>query len=116
MHVIPEAAKKMWYHDIPEAEAEECLKTMVRHQSIGVFWSKTTVAAWRYIPTTYIYCGDDRTMPKAFAEKLVGDAKATKDHMIDTVEECEGSGHFPMLSRPDWVVGALKRAAGESES
>ena len=44
---------------------------------------------------------------------LIAGAKESGDHMLDTIEECKGAGHFVMLSNVDWTVGALRRAAGE---
>ena len=42
-------------------------------------------------------------------------AKATEDHMVDVIEECD-SGHFVMLSKVEWTAGMLRRAAGEKHS
>ena len=107
----PDDAKRLWYHDVPREEAEEVASTL-KPQSIGVFWSVTTTAAWRYIPSAYVLCKNDRAFPKQLAEILLKGAKSMGPNMVDIVEECE-SGHFPMLSKPDWVVDFLLRVVGE---
>jgi pimeloyl-ACP methyl ester carboxylesterase len=82
-------------------------------QSIGVFWSKTSYAAWRYIPTTYVLCGRDQTMPLPYGEMILKAAQDSKPNMIDTVEKCDDAGHSVMLSQPEWTANMLRRAAGE---
>ena len=106
VNVTAEDAKKIWYHDLPDEEADRWASKLVP-QSIGVFWSKSTTAAWRYIPSTYILCDDDRSFTKPFAETLIAGAKKSGDHMLDTIEECKDAGHFVMLSNVDWTVVAL---------
>ncbi|CAG8977375.1 hypothetical protein HYALB_00007005 [Hymenoscyphus albidus] len=60
-------------------------------QSLGVFWSRTTYAAWRHIPSTYVLCGSDRNVSPDYAEVMVQEAR-----------DCgmgELSFHFSFLSR-----------------
>ena len=40
-------------------------------------------------------------------------ARESGECLVDCVEKCD-AGHFPMLSRVDWMVGVLRRAARES--
>jgi hypothetical protein len=68
-------------------------------QSLGVFWSRTTFAAWRQIPTTYVLCGQDQNVTVEYAEMMIQAAKDSGPHMIDCVERCEGAGHEVFLSR-----------------
>lgn len=58
MTVGPEDAKDMFYQDLDEAHVAELAKRLLP-QSIGCWWSKTTFAALRYIPTTYVVCTND---------------------------------------------------------
>jgi len=60
-----------------------------------------------------VLADDDRSFTKPLAEMLIAGAKASGDHMVDTIEERHGSGHFVMLSNVDWTVDVLRRAAGE---
>lgn len=68
-------------------------------QSLGVFWSRTTYAAWRHIPTTYCLCGQDQNVTVEYAEMMIQAAKDSGPHKIDYVERCEEAGHEVFLSR-----------------
>lgn len=81
-------------------------------QSLGVFYSTVTYAPWREICTTYVLCENDCAVKPSFVESLIGAAKATDNHMIDTLERCD-AGHFVLNSRPEWLADVLRRAAGE---
>ena len=50
---------------------EGLLAKDLRPQSLGSFWSTTTYAAWRDIPTTYILCTKDKPTTVGFARRLV---------------------------------------------
>jgi hypothetical protein len=78
-------------------------------QSIGVYWSKTTYAAWRYIPSTYVLCGKDQTISLPYGEIVLQAAQASKPNRIDTVERCDEGGHCIMLSQVEWTVAMLRR-------
>jgi hypothetical protein len=103
---------KIFYNDLPPNEAEY-YASQLQPQSVGVFWSKTTYAAWRYIPTTYVLCGQDQFLTLPYAEMILKAAGDSKPNMIDTVEKCEPAGHSVMLSQVSWTANMLRRAAGE---
>lgn len=111
MTVSPEDAKRIWYHDCTPEEATYWSTRLVPH-SIGAFWSVSTTAAWRYIPSTCVLCENDRTLPKAYLEMQLEAARQSGQCMVDTVEECD-AGHFPMISRAEWLTDVLRRAGGE---
>jgi hypothetical protein len=52
----------MMYHYLPPEEAEEWQAKLKPH-SLATFQDKTRAAAWRKIPTAYLVCEDDRTIP-----------------------------------------------------
>jgi len=68
-------------------------------QSLGVYWSQTTYAAWRYIPTTYVLCGRDQAITLPYGEMILKAAQDSKPNMIDIVERCDVAGHCVMLSQ-----------------
>jgi hypothetical protein len=68
-------------------------------QSLGVYWSQTTYAAWRYIPTTYVLCGRDQAITLPYGEMILKAAQDSKPNMIDFVERCDVAGHCVMLSQ-----------------
>ncbi|WP_329053309.1 alpha/beta hydrolase [Amycolatopsis sp. NBC_01488] len=68
-------------------------------QNEVVFGQRTTTAAWREIPATYLVCADDRaTLPEKQREQA---ARAT-----DVVEL--PVAHHPFVTRPEQVAGVLQ--------
>jgi hypothetical protein len=110
--IDPRQAPAVFYNDMSRADAEYWTSQLLP-QSIGVFWSQTTYASWRYIPTTYVLCGQDQCVTLPYAEMMLQTATESRPNMIDTVERCEDGGHSIMLSRVEWTTNMLRRAAGE---
>ncbi|KAI1150273.1 alpha/beta-hydrolase [Nemania diffusa] len=103
--ILPEDAKGMFYQDLDDETAAELAKAL-RPQSFGAFWSTTTHAAWRIIPTTYILTLKDVPTTVAAAKYLIDTAKASSPHKIDNVIEVE-AGHSPFISKPEWTAETL---------
>jgi pimeloyl-ACP methyl ester carboxylesterase len=110
--VLPEDAKGVFFNDLPNAEASEWA-TKQQPQSIGVFWSKITYAAWRYIPSTYVICEQDQALPVPMVEMMLQNLKGIEPSSFDTVERVV-AGHFPMLSQVEEILRILRKAAGET--
>ncbi len=96
----------MFYHDVPPEEAER-RKTQIKHHSRATLGSNITYAAQKYIPTTYLLCKEDQTIPYERQVKLVEDAGVKI-----TAVTCDAS-HSPFLSQPELVVKVIKGASGE---
>ena len=43
---------------------------------------------------------------------IIRGAKLSEPSAFDVIERCDG-GHCLMISRPDWLAGVLRKAAGE---
>lgn len=112
MTVDPEDARKIFYHDLSPAEADDWASKLT-HQSLGVYSSTQTHAAWRHIPSTYVVGERDRTAltPQA-VEMMLDGARRLEPGAFDVVERCDG-GHCLMIGRPVWPSEVLRRAAGE---
>ncbi|KAK0744968.1 Alpha/beta hydrolase fold-1 [Apiosordaria backusii] len=108
--VKPEDVKGMFYQDLDDDTVAELAKEL-RPQSLGAFWSTTTHAAWRHIPTTYILTTGDRPTTVVAAQYLVDSAKASGPHKIDKLIKVE-TGHSPFISRPEWTAQTLIEEAG----
>ena len=93
-----------FYNDLDDQTAAYWVSRL-RPQSVGAFRSKTSYAAWRYIPSTYLICEKDNAVVLAMQEVFA------KRCMADTVERCDSS-HSPFLSRPEYVVDVIRRASG----
>ncbi|EPE36202.1 alpha/beta-Hydrolase [Glarea lozoyensis ATCC 20868] len=95
---IPSLAVQCLFNDMAPQQANFWTSQLLP-QSLGVFWSKTTFAAWRHIPTTYVLCGQDQNVTVEYAEMMIQAAKDSGAHMIDRIERCEEAGHEVFLSR-----------------
>jgi pimeloyl-ACP methyl ester carboxylesterase len=82
------------FDDATHAAAVERLTA----QNEAVFGQRTTGAAWREIPSTYVVCGDDRATPPS--KQRAHAARAT-----DVVEL--PVAHHPFVTRPDLVAEVL---------
>lgn len=102
----------MFYNDLTSEEGDKWAASL-KPQSLGVYSSTTTYAAWRHIPSTFVIGTNDQTFfsPKV-VESIIFNAKELEPSAFDVVEKCDG-GHCLMISRPEWLSGVLKRAAGD---
>lgn len=100
----------MFYQDMDDETVAQLTKDL-RPQSFGSFWSTTTYAAWRYIPTTYILCMGDKPSTVTAAQYLIDSAKASGTHKIDNVIKFN-VGHSPFISKPEWTAETLIKEAG----
>jgi hypothetical protein len=102
----------MFYQDLDDSTVAELSKDLQPH-SFGAFWSTTTYAAWRYIPTTYVVCNGDKPSTVMAAQYLVDSAKASGQHKIDNVVKVD-AGHSPFISMPEWTAKLLIEEAGKT--
>jgi hypothetical protein len=86
------------YNDLPQAEAELWESRMIA-QSYAVQRTKITRSAYKYIPSTYLICENDQAAPPQYQEMF---ATMANSH----VERCD-SGHSPMLSQTEMLVGKI---------
>jgi hypothetical protein len=100
----------MFYQDLDDATVADLAKDLLP-QSLGAFWSTTTHAAWRIIPSTYILCLGDKPTTVVAAKYLIDSAKASGPHKIDNVIEFD-VGHSPFISKPEWTAATLIKEAG----
>jgi pimeloyl-ACP methyl ester carboxylesterase len=63
-----------------------------------------TQVAYTKIPTTYLYCENDRALPLAVQEMMV------KQAGLDAQELRCGAGHSPFLSQPDVFVESILKS------
>lgn len=59
-------------------------------------------AGWKTLPTSYVVCDDDRSLPPSYQEPFA-ERTDTTYHLT--------SGHTPMLSMPEELAGVLDRIA-----
>lgn len=106
-------AAKIFYHDLPTSEAEKWIEEL-EHQSLGVYSSTLTYAAWKDIPSTYLQgVKDQSAFTLEAVEGMLAAAREVEPSAFDVVERCEEGGHCMMIAFPEWTADALRRAAGE---
>jgi pimeloyl-ACP methyl ester carboxylesterase len=70
----------------------------------------------RYIPSTYVVGKEDRTaITPELVNYIITSARKIEPTAFDVVEEVD-AGHCLMISRPKWLAGVLRRAAGEVDA
>jgi len=100
-----EVAGKTFFNDMSTEDAEYWTSKL-QTQSLGIFWSVTSFAAWRYIPSTYVICGKDECVDENYAKLILEAAKEDDNHMIDKIERCAEASHCPMLGQIAWMVNS----------
>ncbi|KAF2762830.1 alpha/beta-hydrolase [Pseudovirgaria hyperparasitica] len=108
--VEKEQQLNLWFHDLPPDQAEQWA-ARTRVHSLGVLWSKTSYAAWRYIPSTYVIPEDDRGFAVAAMEAMVETARIASPTALKETKRIPGAGHFVMLSKPGAVAEILGEVA-----
>jgi hypothetical protein len=68
--------------------------------------SPLTYQAWKHIPSAYIMCLKDKSIPLRQVRQII------KKAGIEMVLECE-SGHCPYLSKTEEVGNFVRKIAGE---
>lgn len=101
----------MFYQDLDDRTIAELVKDL-KPQSLRAFWSTTTHAAWRHIPTTYVLCMKDKPSTVVAAQYLVESARTSGTHKIDNIIKAD-AGHSPFISVPEWTAGMLIEEAAE---
>ncbi|KAF2162486.1 hypothetical protein M409DRAFT_69081 [Zasmidium cellare ATCC 36951] len=112
-YYTPRTPIHTFYNDLPIDEAKAVAAHLKPH-SYQVIHSKITYAAWKGVPSTYLYCTEDNAIPLEVQKLMV--EEFAKGYKIRT--ETLVSGHSPFFSQPDAMAMAMamaiRRAAGET--
>jgi hypothetical protein len=101
---------EVFYNDLPEAEQLAWFSKLQSH-GFGSIRAKATAASWKIIPTSYLLCEDDMTVP-AMAQQAMISMAAEKGFNIN-VQRIK-SGHSPFLSHVDETTKWVRGVAGEA--
>ncbi|MBB3397388.1 MULTISPECIES: alpha/beta hydrolase [unclassified Rhizobium] len=93
--------------DLPEAEARLMAATQRPIQETALNEAQTE-AAWKQIPSWFIYGDGDRNIPPEASAFM-----AARAHSRDTVV-IKGASHVVMVSNPEPVAGLIEKAAAEA--
>ncbi|KAI9643331.1 hypothetical protein NHQ30_007950 [Ciborinia camelliae] len=103
---------EIFYNDIPRDEAEKYV-AMLREHSYPTFASKVRAEPWRFVPSTYVVCEEDRTIPLEKQLRMIQRAQDIAEGCFDTIERTN-AGHSPFISQPEWLAEKLIKAAESS--
>jgi pimeloyl-ACP methyl ester carboxylesterase len=106
MVVNPAVPTERFYHDLDPKVAEAAARD-IRPFSNQCFSSKSTYAAWKHVPSTYLFCEKDRAIPLEAQRSMV------ENSGVQWRTESLNSSHSPFLSMPEETAKAIRRAAGE---
>ncbi|KAJ5640035.1 uncharacterized protein N7484_007897 [Penicillium longicatenatum] len=101
--------EKIFYNDCNDAQVERAVAALKSH-SYQAFHSVCTYAAWKNIPSTYLYCLQDAAIPLTVQKMMVEGTAKGFGMRTETVD----ASHSPFISQPDELTAAIRRAAGES--
>ena len=104
-----DAALYAFFHDISVSDGEHWASLLEPH-SVGAMWSDQTYAAFKDIPSTYVVCELDRVVSVEQQERMIKSAKDAQSTAFDVVERLQ-SGHEPIFSKVEELVGVMERAA-----
>ncbi|KAF3402056.1 hypothetical protein F1880_009948 [Penicillium rolfsii] len=107
--VTPATPLETFYNDMNDRDAKSAAEALKPH-SYQTFHSKITYAAWRHIPSTYLYCLKDEAIPLSIQKMMVKEvAKGIQIH-TDVVD----ASHSPFHTAPDHVAAAIEAASRRS--
>lgn len=99
---------ELFYHDLPTSEAEEWTSALTKHSLKALFEGEEyAYAGWRDVPCWYLVTTEDRALPAKAQRMMIGMARDAGG----SVEVREvGSGHSPMLAKPEDTAMFLMEA------
>jgi pimeloyl-ACP methyl ester carboxylesterase len=106
--VTPATPTETFYNDMNELDAKRAVEALKPH-SYQTFHSKLTYEAWRHVPSTYLYCLEDKAIPLPIQRMMVDVVAKGVEIYTDVIN----ASHSPFHTAPDHVAAAIKRAASQ---
>lgn len=103
--------RPIFFQDLTPEHAAQVTRTLAHH-SAQTFLGAQGYAAWRDIPSVYVFCTQDRAISVQDQRDMVNAARRAGARAVETVT-LEAS-HSPFLSMPGRVVDVCVKAAEES--
>jgi hypothetical protein len=92
------------YNDVPKGPRDAALARLLPQSTLS-FAEPVQRAGWKTLPSSYIVCDEDQSLPPSYQEPFAERTGATY-HLP--------SGHTPMLSMPDKLVDLLELIAWDT--
>jgi hypothetical protein len=106
--VNPSTPVETFYNDMAD-DASRRAVAQLRPHSYQTFHSKCTYAAWKVVPSTYLYCLKDAAVPISVQRSMVENTARGYPIRTETVD----ASHSPFFSVPDQVADAIRRVVVE---
>ncbi|CCD55761.1 hypothetical protein QC760_001297 [Botrytis cinerea] len=100
---------EIFYNDVSRNDAQKYVE-MLKEHSYKTFDSPVTAEPWRYIPSTYVVCEEDKAIPLEAQLEMVRGAQEIAEGSFGTIERTN-AGHSPFISQPEWLAEKLMKAA-----
>jgi pimeloyl-ACP methyl ester carboxylesterase len=100
-------AHEIFYNDLSDEEVQKWTSKLNKHATKS-FEAPCTYAAWKHIPSTYLFCGKDNAVTVPGQEALISQPGANFN-----VVRFENASHSPFLSMPKETADVIREAAGE---
>jgi pimeloyl-ACP methyl ester carboxylesterase len=107
--VMPKTPKDIFYNDVDDETADAMANSLEPH-SYRTFYSPVTYAAWKHVPSTYLYCLQDAAIPIHIQKMMVEETGKGAEFRTETLD----ASHSPFLSMPEQMAKSIRRAAGEN--
>ncbi|KAL1612799.1 hypothetical protein SLS60_001028 [Paraconiothyrium brasiliense] len=105
--VHPDNPRDIFYADLDDATATRWVERLLPF-SYQTYFSKTRYAAYVDVPSTFIFCTEDKAIPPPVQEMMVAGAEQQGAKFGRTTI---GASHSPMISQPGEVFEAIRKAA-----
>ncbi len=94
--------REVAFHDVDETSILEALPLLTGPQATEPFMAKANISDERFgsVPKTYIRTDIDKMLTPTLQDEMVKNWKVDQIHILN-------SGHFPALSVPQQLVGAM---------
>lgn len=109
LEVNPDSPKHIFYNDVSPEKAEKLVQQL-KPQSYQVMHSPLTYAAWKEVPSTYLYTLRDNAIPLNIQKSMVEQTAAGVHIRTDEVD----AGHSPFLTKPREVAQSVAAAIRSS--
>ena len=106
LEVQPIKPEEIFYNDMPEDLQKSAIASL-KSFSYQVFHSKMQHASWQVIPSTFLYCSQDKAIPPFIQEMMVKEVAKGYEIRTETVD----AGHSPFVMKAEETAAAIRRAA-----
>ena len=103
-----QASAKDAYPELDSAAALEIAKKTTKHSALS-FTGELTYPAYKYLPSSYIFCEYDKTIPPILQRKFIERLKTESGKEVDvcTLE----TGHTPNITEPKTLAHTVVNIA-----